>query len=354
MALSVLTVAVAFLPGAAAVACNPVPHGPILVRSDRDFTAANGVVSGSGTSTDPFLFNNLQLNDLTPGFGLKVDNSKGTITKFFNIQCIQSSFNDAPPNGSILVWLVNVHTTTTISQVAANSGRVAGSVAIRVESSSSITLDSESINKFASDGIDLLSSDHITVTNSKSKSTTFGVLVQDSHDITIGQAGCNLGSGMGCNEFTYDDGWGVRVVNSYNVTIIGTKGNANDTGGFLLDGSGTYNVKITDSQADGTGDICPASNGKVPTGERVDYMAGLAIINGAHDINVKNSTFSGNTHFSMENGGDTMYFNACTGFFEVIQKKGTPGGGANLDVNGNCYFNEFGFTPVPTENCPTS
>ncbi len=350
MALPVLAIAVSFLPAAAAATCNPVPHGPILVSSDRDFTAANGVVSGSGTSTDPFLFNNLQLNDLTPGFGLKVDNSKGTITKFFNINCIQSTFTDAPPSGSILVWLLNVHTSTTVSQVNANSGRSAGSAGIRVESSSSITLDSENLNKFAADGIALISSDHITVTNSKSKALTNGVLVQDSHDIQIGQP-CSLSAGTGCNEFTYDDGWGVRVVNSFNVTIVGTKGNANDTGGFLLNGAGTHNVQITGSQADGTGDVCPATTFPASTGEKVDYMAGLAIINGAHDINVKSSTFQGNTHFSMENGGDTMWFNACTGFFEVIQKKGTPGGGANLDVNGNCYFNQFGFKPVPTKVC---
>lgn len=346
MALSVLTVAVAFLPGAAAVACNPVPHGPILIKNDADFTAANGVVSGTGTSSNPFVISSLLLNDFGPGFGLKVDNSKGTITKFFNVTCSASNPTTIPSGGSSYLWLVSVHTATTISSVTLNTQDALGVTGVRLESSGNVVLDGLDLNRVQSDDVAIILSDHITVINSKLKGDGNGVLVKDSHDIQIGQP-CNL-AGSNCNEFTYDDKWGVRIVNSFNVNIVGTKANANDTGGYLLDGAGTHNVVITGSQADGTGDIC---NARGITGERVDYMAGLAIINGAHDISVKGSTFQGNTHFSMENGGDTMWFNACTGFFEVIQKKGTPGGGANLDVNGNCYFNQFGFKPVPTKVC---
>src|SRR5439155_17321817 len=31
------------------------PHGPIAIHSNTDFTAANGVRSGTGTSTDPYV-----------------------------------------------------------------------------------------------------------------------------------------------------------------------------------------------------------------------------------------------------------------------------------------------------------
>src|SRR2546426_12273071 len=66
---------------AQAATCAPVDHGPILISSDGDFTAANGVASGSGTAADPYVFNNLKLNDLTPGYGLKVDNSRGRVDR---------------------------------------------------------------------------------------------------------------------------------------------------------------------------------------------------------------------------------------------------------------------------------
>ncbi len=349
--ISVLTMAVSFLPGAAAVTCNPVPHGPVLIQSDRDFTAKNGVVSGSGTSANPFLFSNLQVTDLSPGFALKVDNSKGKITKFFNIQCVQSNFMGPAPSGSIVVWIVNIHTATTISQVDSNSGRADGSVGIRIDSSSNIVLDNESINKFGFDGVQLNASDHITVIESKLKATHNGLTIkQGSHDITVGQT-CDLSASSGtCNEFTYDDGWGLQVDDSYNITVQYTKNNADDTGGVLLNGSATHNVQLTNIQATGTGPVCPASIGSVPTGQFVDYIAGFAIINGAHDINLKSSTVNANTHFSLENGGDGKYLNPCTGLVQTITPV-TPPGGANLDVNGNCYANEFGFTPVPTKVC---
>lgn len=46
--------------------CNPLPHEPILIASNSDFTPANGVVSGNGTATDPYLISNLQIKNLTP------------------------------------------------------------------------------------------------------------------------------------------------------------------------------------------------------------------------------------------------------------------------------------------------
>ncbi|TLZ79503.1 MAG: hypothetical protein E6K07_03595, partial [Methanobacteriota archaeon] len=100
---------------AAAAGCTPAHHGPILIQADSDFTHANGVVSGSGTAADPYLFANLQLKDLNPGYGLKVDNSKGKITKLFNIDCVQSNWTNAPPNGATLIWIVKVRAVTTIS-----------------------------------------------------------------------------------------------------------------------------------------------------------------------------------------------------------------------------------------------
>ncbi len=343
---SVLAFAISALPPASAAMCNEMAHGPVLIKADKDFTAANGVVSGSGTSSNPYLIANLMLNDLTPGFGLKVDNSRGAITKFFNVQCIQSSFTDSAPSGSVLIWLVNIHTTTTISDSSTNSGRAGGSVAVRLDSSSSVTLNNLSINKFGSDGIQVNSSDHITIINTKSKATGQGVDVENSHDLTIGQA-CTLSSGAGCNEFTYDDGRGLVVGNSFNIQVISTITTADDTGGILLDGSGTYGVTLTNGDAHGNGPICPAGT---PTGLRVDTIGGIAVTNGAHDITVRGYTITGNTHFDILNGGDGKYPNPCTGLTETLKKQ-TPPGGANLDFNGNCYTTQFGFSPVPTSTC---
>ena len=347
------TVLASAVPAAAGTCTNPVPHGPILITSDAGFTAANGVVGGSGTASDPFVVGNVQIGDLSSGYGIKVDNSQGGITKYFMIQCVTASFKTSPPSGATLVWVLGVHRATTVAYVQANAGEAGGSQGVLVDQSSYVLLTSESINKFASNGLEVRGSDHVTVVDSKSKAGENGLLVLDSAFIQVGRA-CQLSSGNGCNEFTYDDGWGVRVEDSHDVTILGTFGDSNDTGSFVLDGTGTYNVYMANDTASGTGDICPGSIGKISTGDRVDYAAGIAIINGAHDVKVRDSTAQGNTHWSLMNGGDTYWFDACTGALEKIQTTPTPPGGTNLDLDFNCYFNETGFTPTPIEYCPKS
>ncbi|HEX9566692.1 MAG TPA: right-handed parallel beta-helix repeat-containing protein [Thermoplasmata archaeon] len=337
-------------PATAAASCGPAPRGPILIKQDSDFTPANGVVSGSGTAADPFLIAKLQLKDLSPGYGLKVDNSKGKVTKFFNIDCVQSNWTTAPPKGAVLVWIVNVHTQTTISQVDANSGEAGGSVGIRIDGSSFIVLEDESINKFGSDGVRVSGSDHITVIESKLKAMGNGLSVMDSHDVTIGKP-CTLRTGSGCNEFTYDGARGIFVHDSYNVLVVYTITSADDTGGVLLDGSGTYNVTLLNGKATADGPIC---EGGVPTGEVSDTISGIAVTNGAHDIAVHGYTINANGNgfggfFDIMNGGNGGWLNSCTG--ESTTFRSTPPGGANLDFSGNCYHFEFGFDPAPPSSC---
>src|SRR3989442_9832730 len=331
---------------AAAAGCAPAHHGPILIQRDSDFTPANGVVSGSGTAADPYLFANLQLKDLNPGNGLKVDNSKGKITKLFNIDCVQSNWTNAPPNSATLIWIVKGRAATTISRVSANSGEAGGSVGIRIDGSSALLLDDESINKFGSDGVRVTASDHISVIRSKLKAMGNGLAILDSHDLTIGQS-CTLVNGNSCNEFTYDNGRGIFVHESFSVLVAYTITTADDTGGVLLDGSGTYNVLLLNGKATADGPIC---EGGVPTGEVVDTIAGIAVTNGAHDIAVHGYTINANGDgfggfFDLMNGGNGGRLNPCT--LESTTVPATPPGGPNLDFSGDCYHSQFGFDPVP-------
>ncbi len=348
MVLTALITTSSFL-GVTAATCTPAPHKPILIRSDGDLTVANGVTSGTGTSSDPYVIGYLKLDDLSPGYGLKVDNSKGKITKYFNVQCVQSNFKSTAPSGAKLIWLVKIHTATRISDVSANPGEAPGSTGVQLDSSSNVILDSLSIEKFGYDGVLLSSSAYITVVHTKLKAMHNGLTIKNSHDITVGSI-CNLAAGSDCNEFTYDNGRGIHVLNSYNVNIQYTITSADDTGGVLLDGKGTYNVQLTNGVASGNGPICPSGT---PTGEREDSVAGLAIVNGAYDINVSGYTLQGNAHYDMMNGGNGLYPNPCTGQLEHLGKATAPGG-ANLNVNGNCYGSQYGFVPAPTKNCPRS
>lgn len=351
--LSAIALAAAVHGGNGEGSCNPAPHASILIQTDKDFTSANGVVAGKGTASNPYVIMNLQFKDLSAGYGLKIDNTKGHITKYFTVTCVQSSFTVSPPDGAPLVWILSIHTSTTISSVTSNSGEANGSIGIRVDGSSGITLSNENINKYGSDGVQLNGSDHITVIASKLKASGNGVSIVNSHDITIGQT-CNLASAQGCNEFTYDDGRGIWIENSYNVLVLNTITGADDTGGILIDGKGSYGITLLNGTASGNGPICPSGT---PTGEVSDTIAGISASNGAHDITVHGYTVNANGDgaggfFDLMNGGNGLYLNPCTGAISSVPKSAP--GGANLDFNGNCYHFEFGFTPAPTVSCPGS
>lgn len=348
--LSALTLALSAMPITFAGECNGAPHAAILISSDANFTAANGVVSGSGTPADPYLIANLAINNLSPGYALKIDNSNGKITKSFDVACISSNWKVATAAGGYVVWIVNVHTATRVSMVLSNSGELPNSNGIRIESSSGILLTDESFNKMGGDGIQLIGSDHITVIDSKSKASNNGLLIADSHDITVGQA-CSVGGGQGCDEFTYDDGRGILIHDSYKVQVIDTMTSADDTGGILLEGSGTYGIALTGGEATANGPICHSG---IATGLVTDTIAGIAVTQGAHDITVRGYTMQANGdgaggYFDLMNGGNGLYLSPCGG--PIVTLPATPPGGANLDFNGNCYHFEFGFNPPPTSTC---
>ncbi len=335
--------------------CNPVPHAPILITSDSDFTSVNGVVSGSGTATDPYLISNWQIKDLTPGFAIKIDNSKGRITKFFKISCIQSNFEQLLSTGAKFIWIVNIHTPTTILDTQGNSLDAPGVLGFQLDASSNITLDSLSLNRIGSDGVMLNSSDHISIIHSKFKTDGVGVHIVNSNNITVGSP-CNLATGTDCNEFTYNDKRGMWINNSHDMIVQYTITSANDGGGIVVDGKDSYNITLINGTASGNGPICrinQSTGTREPTGPKIDFISGIAIINGAYNINVKGYNIQGDGHYDIMNGGDGLYINRCTNLFESI-KPPTPAGGSNLDLNGNCYSTQFGFNPAPTKICSKS
>ena len=351
LSVSMLIAGVGFmLPSAAAGACSGTPHSPILIRTDSDFTAANGVASGSGTPSDPYMIANLAINDMTKGYALKIDNSGAKISKSFGVSCLTSNWKRSAPGGGTVLWILNVHTATTITSVISNSGELPNSNGIRLDSSSNFLLTDESFNKMGGDGITLVASDHITVINSKSKAASNGLLIVNSQDITVGQT-CSVGGGQGCDEFTYDDGRGILIQNSHDVQVTDTMTSADDSGGILLDGPNTYNVLLTGGEATANGPICHSG---IATGYVTDTITGIAFTNGAHDITVKDYTVQANGDgaggfFDLMDGGNGQYLSPCGG--PIITMKPTAPGGASLLFVNVCYHFEFGFSPAPPSSC---
>jgi parallel beta-helix repeat protein len=63
-----------FSPSITPIPTQGIPHGPILISDDAEFTSGNGVVGGNGTSNDPFVIEGWDI-DARTSTGLEVRNT---------------------------------------------------------------------------------------------------------------------------------------------------------------------------------------------------------------------------------------------------------------------------------------
>ncbi len=346
-------------------------HSAITITSNSGFSTCGCVTVGNGSASNPYVIGPWQIsspsNGSKGGWSVKVDNSKGAITAYFNIVGITSSYNDANPSDPD-IWLVNIHTTTSI-----NSGTNASSstssnnngTGIRLDNSSNISMDNLSYDKMQGPGVFINGSSYISLNNSKLKSlggtrpNGDAVYAVNSSNLQFG-TGSDCPNNSPCNDTTYDNGFSYDLVNSHDVVINHASASSNDTGGYLFDGSNTYNVTLENSHATGLGPICIKVNGqKVNTGYYTDLQAGLILINGAHSNTFTDDTFNipGSPPMpSIGSGGNGFYVNACAGFvaqpFSPVETQG-----ANNDAfNTVCYSLPVDYPNLPPSatNCPGS
>lgn len=348
--LSILAVGVLFALPAVPSAAATGAHAAITITSNAGFSSCGCVTGGSGTAASPYVIGPWAIaapSGGTSGWSVKIDNSQGLITAYFNIVGISSTYNDTNTTDPT-IWLVDVHTATAVSGTNANptGGNDLG-IGIELDGSSNISIDGVSYNKGNGTGIYLNGSSTVSINNTKLKATCTictphtgdGIYAVNSSGLQIG-TGADCPNGNPCNDVTYDDGFGIWLVNTHDVVINKADADANDTGGYVLDGSGTYNVTLENSASHATGNICISFNGqRVSTGYDTDLQGGLHIINGAHNNIIANDDFSGDTSgISVGSGGNGFYYNPCAGadqpFTPVEAGMGTGNSFSNI-----CYFN---------------
>jgi hypothetical protein len=338
--------------GAGVARADVARHGPITIESDGDFTSPGSsagcacVSAGTGTASDPYVIGPWAItapnpaNDLSDpnasGSAITVDNSNPSsnpadhVTKYFTIAGISANYSDTADNhrGYPVIHLIDVNQPTTISNVSASND----GTGIELDGSSNIRLDSISVNKMNGTGIRINNSSYIFLSNGKYKATSDaldpashwadGLYAKNSSYLYIGGplAPACPKSGV-CNTFDYDSGWGVYLQNTHHVVIDNATANADDTGGFVLDGGS--NIALENSTSEAGGPICISLNGaKSPSGYMpTDLVGGLMLINGTQDDTISTDTFNGTSSssgFSIGDGGNLdvngnpFYFNVCT------------------------------------------
>jgi hypothetical protein len=358
------------IPASASFA-DSAQHAAITIASNSDFLSCNCVTAGTGTASDPYIIGPWTIaspsGGTKGGWSVKVDNSKGTVTDFFDIAGITSAYDDLNPADPD-IWLVNVHTPTSVTfgkNASTSTTANDNGTGIRLDGSSHISLDNLQYNKMHGPGVFLNGSSAITIDNTKLKSlggtrpNGDGIYAVNSSGIQIGM-GADCPNNQPCNDLSYDNGFGIDLVDTHDVVINAATVGANDTGGYLLDGVSTYDVTLENSHAAGLGDICITVNGeKENTGYYTDLQGALMLVNGAHDNVISNDTFnipSSAPMPSIGSGGNGFYVNACAGFVPQPFTPVEAAAGQNNTFSNVCYSLPENYPGLPpsSSNCPGS
>ena len=351
-----LAVGVLFaLPARSSLATTAGSHAAITITSNAGFTRCACVTSGDGTAAHPYVIGPWSINAPsggTRGWSVKVDNSTGAITDYFNIFGISSTYNDTNPTDPA-IWLVDVKTPTRISGTSADptSGNDLG-IGIELVYSANISVDNVDYNKGNGTGAYINHSSNVSIDNAKFKATCSlcaphvgdGIYAVNSTNVQVGTGSdCPTSASVPCVDVTYDDGMGVWFHNSNNSVIDRTSASANDTGGYVLDGSGSHNDTVENSTSSGTGNICFTVNGqKVNSGYHTDLQGGLHLINGAHNNTIRGDTFRSKTGLDISSGGNIItgvdsFYDACQAAYVPYTQTPTPVMGSGNTFANNCY-----------------
>ena len=355
--LSSLAVAALFAWPEVPASAGTSQHAAITITSDAGFTSCGCVTSGHGTKADPFVIGPWAIpapSGGTGGWSVKIDNSKGGITDYFNIVGIASTYSDTTITDPT-IWLDGVTTSTTITGASGNDL----GIGIELDNSSHIAIDNVSYNKGNGTGVYINGSSYVSINNSKFKATCNicsphtgdGIYAVSSSYLQIG-TGADCPKSIPCNDVTYDDGFGIYLQDTHDVVINQAVADANDTGGYVLDGTGTYNVTLENSSAQGGGSICHTYLGqKLPTGYDTDLQGGLHLINGTHDDNITNDTFSNNTSIDVASGGNGFFYDPCASVVDQPFSPVEAPMGTNVTFSNICYKLGNNVPGLPPSTC---
>ena len=367
-----LAVGVLFaLPARSSLATTAGSHAAITITSNAGFTRCACVTSGDGSAAHPYVIGPWSINAPsggTRGWSVKVDNSTGAITDYFNIFGISSTYNDTNPTDPA-IWLVDVKTPTRISGTSADptSGNDLG-IGIELVYSANISVDNVDYNKGNGTGAYINHSSNVSIDNAKFKATCSlcsphvgdGIYAVNSTNVQVGTGSdCPTSASTPCVDVTYDDGMGVWFHNSNNSVIDRTSASANDTGGFVLDGSGSHHDTVENSTSSGTGNICFTFNGqRVNSGYYTDLQGGLHLINGAHNNTIRGDTFRSKTGLDISSGGNIIkgvdsFYDACQAAYVPYTQTPTPVMGSGNTFANNCY-GSTDIASLPAPACPKS
>jgi parallel beta-helix repeat protein len=246
-----------------------VVRSPILINGNGDFTAANGVVSGGGTASDPYIIadwditassdHGIWIQDTDEHFILRdcqVHDSSGMYDGLMLSNCVNGTVenNDFWNDGGGIVLSSSSRNTLINNTCISNPD----SEGIFLASSSNNTLINNTCNSNGGAGIGLFDSDNNTLVNNSCSSNNYGMyLYVSSNNNTISNNSCSNslvdgiclvssnGNTLSNNNCSSNLAWGISLDYSSNNTLNNNNCSSNSNDGMMLDSSSNNNTLVS-------------------------------------------------------------------------------------------------------------
>jgi len=244
-------------------------RSPILINGNGDFTAANGIVSGSGTASDPFIIadwditassdHGIWIQGTDAHFILRncqVHDSSGMYDGLMLYNCVNGTVenNDFWNDGGGIV-LSSSSGNTLINNTCISNPDSDG---INLASSSNNTLINNTCNSNGAAGIGLFDSDNNTLVNNSCSSNNYGMyLYVSSNNNTICNNSCSnslvdgihlissSGNALSNNNCSSNHAWGIFLDYSNNNTLNNNNCSSNSNDGMMLESSSNNNTLVS-------------------------------------------------------------------------------------------------------------
>ncbi len=214
-------------------------HEPILIEGDSDFTAGNGVVSGTGTESDPYIIEGFFFDGWVPGnnslFGIFIANT----TKYITVQ--NCRFNYAAFGAS----LYNAENVVIRENLFENSSNCH----VFLNRSDNNLIQNNEMNGNRLSGIRLAKDNHW---NDIMFNKIRGHGLQGSSGIFLEGMGNNCTRLVGNEVDSY--GYGIRIHHGFNLIIRNNSCHNNSNGGLYLNGTNQSLIagnRLCDNYGDG-------------------------------------------------------------------------------------------------------
>ena len=327
----------------------------ITINSDSEFTAANGVTGGSGTSGDPWIIEGYDIDGTDSGHGIYV----GNVTEYFSIQhCNLHNISDMWDDSWLDWYAPIVVQNAPHGTIYNNSIEIPHGNGIWVNGSSNITIKNNFINSLSDDemdyvtGVFITGSVFISASYNKINRTDLGISFRESTNNTIeynlitnSLTGLSFyyasdGNNIQNNTFKNNTYVGIALTGKYHVIRNNSFFDSGITfGGYTDDEWGTHIIDDTNTvNGKPIYYIKNQLNGIVPSD------AGQLILVGCAGVTIEDLTFN-NTSTGIQ-----MYDTSWSTIRRVTVKDNNYGirlrscGSNNMILDSVARYNNYGMT----------